>query len=79
MSKSELYTVMGNRLRILRVNKQLSQNDLAGLLGCAQGQISAWELGKGRIPTNYLVEIAKMLECQLNDFDPRNELLVNVE
>ena len=50
---------MKNRLRDLRVDKDLKQKDLAEYLNCTQVAYSRYELGKRDIPTEVLIALAK--------------------
>ncbi len=47
------------RLRDLRIDKDLKQQDLANYLNCSQVSYSHYELGKRDIPTDVLIAIAK--------------------
>ncbi len=48
-----------NRLRDLRIDKDLKQKDIADFLNCSQVAYSRYELGKRDIPTEVLVALAK--------------------
>lgn len=50
---------IGNKIKYLRNDKQLTQNQLANILNVTQDSISLWERGK-RIPdTQYIYFLAK--------------------
>ena len=49
----------GEDLRRLRVAQELSQTDMAELLGVKQPRISEWEKGVSPIP----VYIVKLIDC----------------
>jgi len=49
----------GDELKKLRIKAQLSQADLASLLGVKQPRVSDWESGARLIPEY----INKMIEC----------------
>lgn len=51
--------MVNNRLRDLRIDKDLKQKDLAKYLNCSQVSYSHYELGKRDIPTEVLVALAK--------------------
>ncbi len=54
------------RLKELRIEKQLSQSELAALLSTGQSSISAWERG-GREPlAHQLIDLARVLECSVD-------------
>lgn len=57
-----------NKIKIMRVTKGFSQEDLARLSGVDRSYISQIETGK-KIPSLALLErIAKALDCNLKDF-----------
>lgn len=47
-----------NRLRDLRIDKDLKQKDIADYLNCSQVAYSRYELGRRDIPTEVLVALA---------------------
>ncbi len=49
---------MYERIRDLRMDKDLSQTEMANLLHCTQQAYSNYELGQRDIPTAVLVELA---------------------
>ena len=51
---------IGKRIRIERMEKGITQNELARMLGMTQDSISLWEKGK-RIPdTQYVISLCKV-------------------
>ena len=51
----------------LRIERGLTQAQLAERIGCPQSSVSRWEQS-GKAPgTRYLVKIAEALECDLKD------------
>lgn len=51
---------IANVIKTERLNREMTQKELAGLLGVTQDSISLWEKGK-RIPdTNYVVELSRI-------------------
>lgn len=53
---------LGTRIKQLRLNKQLNQQQLADLLGCTSSVISAYELDSRKPSLNILVKLSKILE-----------------
>ena len=50
---------MYERIRNLREDRDLTQSQIATILGCTQQAYSAYELGKRDIPTQSLILLAK--------------------
>lgn len=51
----------------LRIERGVTQAQLAERIGCPQSSVSRWEQ-TGKAPgTRYLVKIAEVLECDLKD------------
>ena len=50
---------MYDRIRAMREDRDLRQQDVADLLHCSQVAYSRYELGKRDIPTEVLVQLAK--------------------
>ncbi|MFR5875619.1 MAG: helix-turn-helix domain-containing protein [Eubacterium sp.] len=47
------------RLRDLREDKDLNQNEIAKILGTSQGYYSKYELGKRELPIHHLITLCK--------------------
>lgn len=54
---------MVNKLKILRVTKGMSQQELAKALGVTQGAVSQWETGIKQPNEKMLCRLAEVLEC----------------
>ncbi len=50
---------IAKRIRELRLERKLSQNQMADLLSVSQDTISFWENGKSLPSAEYLIEISK--------------------
>ncbi len=50
---------IGKRIREVRLERKLSQNQMADLLSVSQDTISLWENGKSVPTAEYLIEISK--------------------
>jgi len=59
---------LGKKIRIARKSINYTQEDLAKKLNTTHSVISAYENGKTKIPTLFLVEIAKLSNKSLNWF-----------
>jgi len=59
---SEVDKEIGRRLRLLRVDRNLSQQELGKVLGVSFQQIQKYEKGVNRVSAGRLVEIATKLE-----------------
>ena len=65
--KKEINKVdLGQRIRQARKNKHLTQEKLADKLNTTHSVISAYENGKTKVPTLFLIEIAKLTNTSLN-------------
>lgn len=54
------------RLKEMREDKDLKQQDIANALGIKQQQYSEYEIGKRLIPINYLCEIADFYKTSVD-------------
>lgn len=54
------------RLKEIREDKDLKQQDVANALGIKQQQYSEYEIGKRLIPINYLYELAVFYETSID-------------
>ena len=57
---------MHNRLKLLRKKYDLSQKDLADMIGTSQGYISDIEIGKKSPGSGFLVSLRRVLGVDLN-------------
>lgn len=53
-----------NMIKRLRVNKEMTQEQLAKACGVSQGTIAGWERGTFFPRTEKIVAIAKALDCK---------------
>jgi len=53
-------------LKLARLNKGLTQLELAQKLGVVRETISLWESGTNRINSEMLVRISEILECSVD-------------
>ena len=64
--------ILGYRLKILRMQHDMKQRELAEKIGYAQSYVSDWECGRKIIPTEALMKIVRFFDVALDYFDPRN-------
>jgi len=65
MDKAELLGKLGARIRTLRLEKDLTQNDLANLCSLAKASLSRIESGQSNITVITLDRIAEGLEAPI--------------
>lgn len=66
--KNELLLKLGQKVRFERIKKNLSQDELAELVGLSKQSISALETGVSNLKFTNLYSIAKALGLNLGDF-----------
>ena len=54
------------RLKELRIEKQLSQKELAEKISTGQSSISAWERGEREPLAHQLIDLAYALDCSVD-------------
>ena len=54
------------RLRDLREDKDMTQSDVAKLLGTAREQYNKYELGKQEIPFHHVITLAKYYKVSID-------------
>jgi hypothetical protein len=59
---------LGGRLRLLRIARGLSREEVASFLGVTVREVHAHERGLRRIPADRLVDYAELLEVRLSRF-----------
>ena len=57
----------GNRILALRQGRNLSQAELAGMLGVTNKAVSKWETGKSKPTTNVLRKLAALFQMDVNE------------
>ncbi len=53
-------------IRVERVRRNLTQGDLANLVGVTAGTIRRWEHG-GNVPSDKLVDLSRVLDVNVDD------------
>ena len=57
---------MSNRIKELRLENNLSQEELAGLVGTSRRMISFYEEGERHLSLNLAIKIADVFKCSLD-------------
>lgn len=71
--KGILYYIIGNRIKSLRTERGLSQEDLSLHLDLSRASISNIELGRHQIPLVLLYELSLFFKIGIYDLIPSNE------
>lgn len=59
--------MLGTRLRDLRIANQLTQAELANLLGLkSPSTITMWEKGNRKPDSTMLIQLAKLFQCSID-------------
>ena len=56
-----------SKLARVRIARGLTQTQLAEMTGCTQADISRWERGTHAMGSRRLAQIARALECRIED------------
>ena len=54
------------RLKDLRDELEITQNDMANMLGCKRSTYSLWEINKNTIPLYYLNKLSNILNVNID-------------
>ena len=69
--ENELRTRLGgdnlNSIRSIRLNKKITQNEIARLLEIDRSTVTKWESGESLPRADKLPELAKILNCTVDD------------
>lgn len=57
-----------NKIKEMRTKRGMSQQDLADKLGVGRSTVTLWELGVNKPRADMLIELAKVFNCQVDDF-----------
>lgn len=74
MEETELYFIVGRKIKILREKKGLTQLDLSSLCDMEKTNISRIESGKTNLTLKNLYKIATALETSMSEIVAINEL-----
>jgi transcriptional regulator with XRE-family HTH domain len=65
--KKEIGKRVGHRIRVRRVELEMSQGNLAEALGISQSYLSYLEKGQRQMTIEMLEQIARVLRCSMAD------------
>ncbi len=65
---SEKAKLVGARIRLLRVSKNLAQNEVAAKIGISQVHLSNIEKGRNNITLENLLKLHEALQCPVASF-----------
>lgn len=67
MSRKDPRLTNESKLARVRIARGLTQTQLAEMTGCTQADISRWERGTHAMGSRRLAQIARALECRIED------------
>ena len=65
---SEKSRLVGARIRLLRLEKNLAQNEVAAQVGISQAHLSNIEKGRNNITLENLLKLHEVLQCPVSSF-----------
>ena len=65
---SEKSRLVGARIRLLRLEKSLAQNEVAAQVGISQAHLSNIEKGRNNITLENLLKLHEVLQCPMSSF-----------
>ncbi len=69
----DIAKTVGFKIKVLRLRKNIKQKELAKKLGFSASHLATLENGNKLISLEKLIKTAKILNVDLNYFDPRTE------
>ena len=74
MSKNDPRRTNESKLARVRITRGLTQTQLAEMVGCTRVDVSRWERGTHAMGAQRLAQIARALECRIEDIldDPED-------
>lgn len=64
----EEFKILGKRVKFLRMDRGISQTNMAEMLGLSQTNLSNMESGRTAITTQNLFKMREVLKCKMSDF-----------
>ena len=64
----ENFKILGRRVKYLRMDRGISQTNMADMLGLSQTNLSNMESGRTAITTQNLFKMREILGCKIADF-----------
>ncbi len=71
--------ILGKKIRAARMKKKLEQSKLAKELNTTQSVVSAYETGKTKVSTSFLIGIAKITDTTLTELLDGQVILQNLD
>ncbi len=59
---------IGTKIKELRIEKELSQQDLAKLVGVSQKAVDYWERNVNEPKASYIIALVKIFEISFDEF-----------
>ena len=60
---------IGRKIKVLRAERDLNQEEFAAKIGVRQATVSSWEQGKNTVSTELLVKICQVFNIDLSYFN----------
>ena len=76
--RKEVVTILNDKLKKLRKDKNLTQQEVANKLGISRARWEHWEIGRTEPSFDYKIKIAKLFECDIG-YLLNNSKIVMVE
>ena len=64
----EEFKILGKRVKFLRMERGVSQTNMAEMIGLSQTNLSNMESGRTAITTQNLFKMREVLKCKMSDF-----------
>ena len=70
---------IGDNIKVLRIKKDISKQEMADFLGVDRKTYMRWEEGKSGVDSEYLPKIAEFLQVEITDLFPKKpgEIVIN--
>ena len=69
---------MGKKLELARIEREMSQLELAQEIGLSQGMIGKYERGQNRIPPDVMQRLSRVLEKPIAYFYGEDDSALNI-
>ena len=65
---NDKFKILGRRVKLLRMNKNISQTNMAEMIGLSQTNLSNMESGRTAITLQNIFKMREVLGCKIADF-----------
>ena len=65
---NDKFKILGRRVKFLRMNKNISQTQMAEMIGLSQTNLSNMEAGRTAITLQNIFKMREVLGCKIADF-----------